>query len=152
TTFAEKGDAYGIRNLRVDGNDPLAVYSVVREARALAPERGATLIEAITYRMGFHTSSDNPDLYRKPEEVEIWEPWDPLNRMRKYLERRKLWDGNKEEALWIRCKSDISDAVNQAETLDFPHPSSMFDDTFHELTWMLEEQRAQLLADLEEPI
>ena len=72
--------------------------------------------------------------------------------MRKYLERRKLWDGNKEEALWIRCKSDISDAVNQAETLDFPHPSSMFDDTFHELTWMLEEQRAQLLADLEEPI
>ena len=151
TTFAEKGDAYGIRNLRVDGNDPLAVYSVVREARALAPERGATLIEAITYRMGFHTSSDNPDLYRKPEEVEIWEPWDPLNRMRKYLERRKLWDGNKEEALWTRCKSDISDAVNQAETLDFPHPSSMFDDTFHELTWMLEEQRAQLLADLEEP-
>ena len=122
-----------------------------REARDLAPEQGASLIEAFTYRMGFHTSSDNPDLYRKPEEVEIWEPWDPLSRMCKYLERKKLWDGSKEEALWSRCKADIADAVKQAEDLEFPHPASMFDDTFEELTWILEEQRAQLLADLEEP-
>jgi len=150
-TFAEKGDAYGIRNLRVDGNDPLAVYSVVREARELAPEQGASLIEAITYRMGFHTSSDNPDLYRKQEEVAIWEPWDPLTRMRKYLTGKALWDDARDEALWTRCKSDIADAVNQAEVLDFPHPATMFDDTFQDLTWMLEEQRAQLLADLEEP-
>jgi pyruvate dehydrogenase E1 component alpha subunit len=150
-TFAEKGDAYGIRNLRVDGNDPLAVYSVVREARDLAPTQGASLIEAITYRMGFHTSSDNPDLYRTEEEVAIWQRWDPLTRMRKYLERKELWDDAREEALWTRCKSDIADAVNQAETLDFPHPASMFDDTFQDLTWMLEEQRAQLLADLEDP-
>ena len=149
-TFAEKGDAYGVRNLRVDGNDPLAVYSVVREARDLAPEQGATLIEAITYRMGFHTSSDNPDLYREREEVEIWEAWDPLIRMRKYLERRELWDDTQEEALWARCKADIGEAVTQAEALDFPHPATMFDDTFQELTWMLEEQRAQLLADLED--
>jgi len=150
-TFAEKGDAYGLRNLRVDGNDPLAVYSVVRKARELAPEQGASLIEAITYRMGFHTSSDNPDLYRTSEDVAIWEPWDPLTRMRKYLQRKKLWDDTREEALWARCKSDIADAVNQAEALDFPHPATMFDDTFRELTWMLEEQRAQLLADLEDP-
>ena len=106
--------------------------------------QGASLIEAITYRMGFHTSSDNPDLYRTEEEVAIWEPWDPLTRMRKYLERKELWDDAREEALWTRCKSDIADAVNQAETLDFPHPASMFDDTFQELTWMLEEQRAHL--------
>ena len=150
-TFAEKGDAYGVRNLRVDGNDPLAVYSVVREARALAPEQGATLIEAITYRMGFHTSSDNPDLYREREEVEIWEPWDPLIRLRKYMERKKVWNPTQEEQLWARCKTEISAAVTQAETLDFPPPASMFDDTFQELTWMLEEQRAQLLADLEDP-
>ncbi len=150
-TYAEKGDAYGVRNLRVDGNDPLAVFSVVREARELAPEDGATLIEAVTYRMGFHTSSDNPDLYREQQEVEIWEPWDPLKRLCKYLERNKLWDSTREEALWVRCKADISDAVKQAEALDYPHPASMFDDTFEELTWMLEEQRAQLLADLEDP-
>jgi len=150
-TFAEKGDAYGIRNLRVDGNDPLAVYSVVREARDLAPTQGPSLIEAITYRMGFHTSSDNPDLYRTEEEVAIWQRWDPLARLRKYLERKDLWDDAREEALWTRCKSDIAEAVNQAETLDFPHPASMFDDTFQDLTWMLEEQRARLLADLEDP-
>ena len=150
-TYAEKGDAYGVRNLLVDGNDPLAVYSVVSEARNLAPEQGATLIEAITYRMGFHTSSDNPDLYREREEVEIWEAWDPLIRMRKYLELNNLWDSAQEEALWTRCKADINAAVKHAETLDFPHPASMFDDTFEELTWMLEEQREQLLADLDDP-
>ena len=93
-TFSEKGDAYAVRNMRVDGNDPLAVYAATKEARDLAPKEGPTLIEAVTYRLGFHTSSDNPDLYREPEEVEEWEQWDPLPRMRKVsraeglLERR----------------------------------------------------------------
>jgi pyruvate dehydrogenase E1 component alpha subunit len=149
-TFAEKGDAYGVRNLMVDGNDALAMYAVVKEARDLGPEQGASLIEAITYRMGYHTSSDNPDLYREQAEVDVWAEWDPLIRLRKYLERKKLWSKKQEDALWIRCKAEISAAIKQAETMDFPDPASMFDDTFEELTWMLEEQRAALLADLED--
>jgi pyruvate dehydrogenase E1 component alpha subunit len=148
-TFAEKGDAYGIRNLRVDGNDPLAVYAVTREARDLAPEEGASLIEAVTYRMGYHTTSDNPDLYRTREEVAAWEPWCPLIRMRKYLEKRGLWDDASEADLWARCKADIDAAVKGAEAMPFPDPSTMFDDTFAEPTWMLEEQRRQLLEELE---
>lgn len=148
-TFAEKGDAYAVRNLRVDGNDPLAVYAVTKEAREMAPDQGATLIEAITYRMGYHTTSDNPDLYRTPEEVAVWEPWDPLIRMRKYLENRKLWDAKREEQLWTRCKTDLDAAVHAAEAMPLPDPASMFDDSFAEPTWMLEEQRAQLLAELE---
>ncbi len=150
-TFAEKGDAYGVRNLMVDGNDPLAVYAVTREARDLAPEVGATLIEAVTYRMGYHTSSDNPDLYREQSEVDAWAAWDPLDRLRKYLERRKLWAKAKETALQKRCKTEISAAIKQAEAMAFPTPASMFDDTFEELTWMLKEQRAALLADLAQP-
>ncbi len=149
-TFAEKGDAYGVRNLRVDGNDPLAVYAVTKEARALCPEQGATLIEAITYRMGYHTTSDNPDLYRTPEDVAVWEPWCPLARMRKYLEKRGLWDEARETALWARVKADIDVAVKAAEAKPFPEPSTMFDDTFAEPTWMIEEQRRQLLAELED--
>ncbi len=147
-TFAEKGDAYAVRNLRVDGNDPLAVYAVTKEARDLSADEGATLIEAITYRMGYHTTSDNPDLYRTPEEVAVWEPWCPLIRMRKYLEKRDFWDDAKEEALWARCKSDIDTAVKEAEAMPLPEPATMFDDTFEELTWMLEEQKRQLLSEL----
>ncbi|MDP6345269.1 MAG: thiamine pyrophosphate-dependent enzyme [Alphaproteobacteria bacterium] len=147
-TFAEKGDAYGVRNLRVDGNDALAVYAVTREARELAPEIGASLIEAVTYRMGFHTSSDNPDLYRSKADVEAWEPWDPLVRLRKYLEHKGFWAEAEEEALWQRCKDEIQAAIEEAEAMPLPEPASMFDDTFAEMTWMLEEQRAALLDDL----
>ncbi|MBT4016667.1 MAG: hypothetical protein HOE62_01875 [Alphaproteobacteria bacterium] len=149
-TYAEKGDAYGVRNLVVDGNDALAVYSVVKEARDMGHDEGATLIEAVTYRMGYHTSSDNPDLYREQADVDVWVPWDPLTRLRKYLERRKLWNKKKEDALWTRCKAEISAAIKAAEAMDFPTPATMFDDTYEEQTWLLQEQKAHLLADIAE--
>jgi len=148
-TFAEKGDAYAVPNLRVDGNDPLAVYAVTRRARETAAKEGPTLIEAVTYRLGYHTSSDNPDLYREPEEVEEWEQWDPLPRTRKYLEGKGYWDDAREKALWARCKAEIDAAVKEAEAMPLPEPASMFDDTFAEPTWMLEEQKAHLLDDLD---
>ena len=148
-TFAEKGNAYGVRNLRVDGNDALAVYAVTCEARELAPREGASLIEAVTYRMGFHTSSDNPDLYRTAEDVAAWEPWDPLNRLRGYLEYRGFWTDDEETALWQRCKDEIQAAIDEAEAMPLPDPESIFDNTIAELTWMLEEQRTALMDDLE---
>ncbi len=147
-SFAEKGDAYGVRNLRVDGNDPLAVFAATREARELA-EEGPTLIEAVTYRTGFHTSSDNPELYRSAEEVAAWEVWEPLARTRRYLEGLGAWTEADEEALWARCKREIQEAVTAAEAMALPPPESMFDDVFAEPTWMLDEQKAALLADLE---
>lgn len=147
-TFAQKGDAYAVRNLRVDGNDPLAVYAVTREARELSATEGATLIEAVTYRTGFHTSSDNPDLYRTPEEVEEWEAWDPLTRMRGYLESKGYWSEKDETALWEKCNTDIQDCIDHAESLPLPDPEVMFTDTFAETNWMLEEQKQALLDDL----
>jgi TPP-dependent pyruvate/acetoin dehydrogenase alpha subunit len=148
-SFAEKGDAYGVRNLRVDGNDPLAVYAVTREALRLAPEVGATLIEAVTYRLGFHTSSDNPDLYRQPEEVTAWEAWDPLLRTRRYMEHRQWWSEADETALIERCQSGIQSAIETAEAMTGPAPEDLFEDIHAEPTWRLEEQRRQLLADLD---
>lgn len=147
-TFAQKGDAYGVRHLRVDGNDPLAVYAVTKQARETLDGEGPILIEALTYRTGFHTSSDNPALYRSDEEVLAWERWCPLKRTRLYMEARGLWDEAAEEALWQRCRSEIEAAIRAAEALPLPPPESMFDDIFEAHTWMLEEQREQLLADL----
>ncbi len=89
--FAAKGNAYNVPNLRVDGNDLLAVYSVVKKARDESDAKGPTLIEAVTWRQGFHTSSDNPDLYRHEQESKLWEPWDPVPRTRKYLEAAGWW-------------------------------------------------------------
>jgi TPP-dependent pyruvate/acetoin dehydrogenase alpha subunit len=148
-SFARKGDAYRVRNLRVDGNDPLAVYAATKEALESTDAVGATLIEAVTYRLGFHTSSDNPDLYRRPEEVAAWERWDPLPRMRKYLQGRGYWDDGAEAELQQRCRDEVQAAVEAAEAMPSGEPAAMFDDVFATPTWQLEEQRAHLLADLE---
>lgn len=147
-TFAEKADAYAVRRVRVDGNDPLAVYSATRDALAAMPDEGATLIEAVTYRMGFHTSSDNPDLYRREDEVNAWGRWDPIDRTRKYLEHRGWWDGDREAALHESAERDIRSAITEAEAMPKPVPESQFDDVFEQPTWMLDDQRDRLMDDL----
>lgn len=147
-TFAEKAAAYEVRSVRVDGNDPLAVYAVTTTALEKMPSEGATLVEAVTYRMGFHTSSDNPDLYRRSEEVDAWARWDPLTRMRGYLESRNWWDGQRETETWERCEAEVRHAIKAAEALPKPDPYSQFDDVFEQPTWMIREQQDQLMNDL----
>lgn len=149
-TFAQKGDAYGVRNLRVDGNDPLAVYAVTRQARDEARELGPTLIETVTYRLGAHTSSDNPDMYRKGEEADAWRRWDPIPRMRRYLERRSLWSDRQEQDLLAQLERDLDEAVHTAEAMRQTAPAEMFDDVFEQPTPLLQEQRARMIADLGE--
>jgi pyruvate dehydrogenase E1 component alpha subunit len=147
-TFAEKADAYAVRRVRVDGNDPLAVYAATADALAAMPDEGATLIEAVTYRMGFHTSSDNPDLYRSGDEVDAWARWDPIDRTRKYLEHKGWWDSGREAALHEAADGDIKAAITAAEAMPKPVPESQFDDVFEQPTWMLDDQRDRLLDDL----
>ena len=82
-TFAVKGRAYGVPSVRVDGNDALAVWRVVADAVARARSGGGpTFIEALTYRIGAHSTSDDPTRYRSQEEVEAWMKRDPLQRLR----------------------------------------------------------------------
>src|SRR5881396_3312985 len=90
-TIAQKALGYGLPGIQVDGNDVLAVYAAAREAveRARAGE-GPTLIESVTYRLGVHTTADDPTKYRTQEEVTAWEQKDPLTRFRAYLEKRNL--------------------------------------------------------------
>ena len=150
-TIAVKARAYGIRGVRVDGNDILAVYRVTKEAaeRARAGE-GATLIEAVTYRLGAHSSSDDPRRYRPEEEVETWRRRDPLLRFREYLIRRGLWDEDRDQALQEETREKIQAAVREAEAQGPPPLDTLFEDVYHELPWHLEEQRNALRAYLKE--
>jgi 2-oxoisovalerate dehydrogenase E1 component alpha subunit len=146
-TFAEKAAAYGIAGVRVDGNDLFAVVSSVRRAveRGVRGD-GPTLIEAITYRMGGHSTSDDPNRYRGSEMLEPWASRDPIGRVRAYLEKHELWDGAAEERLIAQVDASFRDAVANAERTPPPPLESMFEDVYARPPWHLQEQRADLLA------
>lgn len=140
-TMAQKAVAYGMPGVRVDGNDALAVYKVTRDARERALRGdGPTLIEAITYRIAGHSSSDDPRRYRPDSWVEQCSKHDPVLRLRRYLEARGLWDDEKEEALKAKCRDDVNDAVKEAERVPRPELESLFSDVFAEMPKALREQ------------
>ncbi len=146
-TFASKAVGYGMPGIRVDGNDILAVLQVAQEAidRARAGD-GPTLIEALTYRVQGHSSSDDPSVYRDPAEPAQWEKRDPLNRMRTYMKHRGLWSEAGEKELGERYNQEITDALAASDATPPPPVESMFDDVYEELPWNLREQRAYLMA------
>jgi len=141
-TVAQKGIAYGAHCVQVDGNDLFAVYRATYEARERARAGGGvTLIEAITYRLGDHTTADDARRYRDPEEVEAWRSKDPIIRTRKYLESKGLWNEAKQAEAQSRAEA-ITKAV-QDEVLGMPAPDrkEMFEHLFAE---MPREQRVQM--------
>ena len=145
-TFAEKAGAYGIPGVRVDGNDIFAVVSVVREAvRRGEQGLGPTLIEAVTYRMGGHSTSDDPNRYRATDDLKPWAERDPLARLRQYLERRRAWDDRKEQALISDIDQRFRAAVSISEKTPPPALESIFEDVYQKPPWHLQEQRAELL-------
>jgi pyruvate dehydrogenase E1 component alpha subunit/2-oxoisovalerate dehydrogenase E1 component alpha subunit len=146
-TFAIKGRAYGIPSVRVDGNDILAVYRVVSEAVARARSGGGpTFIEALTYRMGAHSSSDDPSRYRSQDEVDMWALRDPIVRLRRHLLHKNLIDDASEAALDAELTAEISAAIQEVEALGPPARETLFDDVYAELPWHLAEQKAEMLA------
>jgi pyruvate dehydrogenase E1 component alpha subunit/2-oxoisovalerate dehydrogenase E1 component alpha subunit len=145
-TIAIKGRAYGVPSVRVDGNDVLAVYNVVGEAVARARAGGGpTFIEAVTYRIGAHSTSDDPSRYRSQEEVDTWMKRDPMLRLRRHLEARGLFDEAKDLELEQRLQAQIAEAIAEVEPLGPPPRETLFDDVYAELPWHLAEQREQLL-------
>ncbi|VAV94126.1 Branched-chain alpha-keto acid dehydrogenase, E1 component, alpha subunit [hydrothermal vent metagenome] len=117
-TIAHKSIAYGVAGALVDGNDLLAVYEVCKQAvdRARAGE-GATLIEALTYRMGPHTTTDDPSRYRTNEGVEEWSQKDPIERVRRYLESEGAWDPAWQDEVESEESDRVETAVSEAEAL-----------------------------------
>jgi pyruvate dehydrogenase E1 component alpha subunit len=130
-TVAQKALAYGMPTIQVDGNDLFAVYKAGREAvdRARAGG-GPSFIEAVTYRLGDHTTADDARRYRDPEELEAWKARDPLVRLRKYLERKDLWNESKQKAAEEKARVTVADVVKAAEGIAKPAVDDIFDYTF----------------------
>jgi pyruvate dehydrogenase E1 component alpha subunit len=150
-TLAQKALAYGFRGIQVDGNDLFAVYAATKEAREQAVSGGGpTFIEAVTYRLGPHTTADDPTKYRNEEEVEAWKPLDPLLRLRKYLGGKGLWNEDMEEQIAQDAKERMDKLVEESESFPEPSPREMFEYTFAELTPNLKEQMEDYLAFLKE--
>ena len=133
-TIAIKGNAYGIKSVRVDGNDVLAVYVATKQAadRARSGE-GPTFIEAVTYRRLGHSSSDDPSRYRDASEVEAWERRDPVERFRRYLTVRDLWSDDKETALHDEISNEVNEAIREAEKAGAPDADSLITDVYEEI-------------------
>jgi pyruvate dehydrogenase E1 component alpha subunit len=148
-SIAHKAVGYGMPGVRVDGNDVLACFAVVGEAaRRARAGKGPTLIEAVTYRLGPHTTSDDPTRYRSEQEVERWAALDPLPRFERYLRRQDLWDTTLEEHVRTRSaelRAALRDAVFDAA--DLP-ATDVFDHVFAEPTRELMSQRAQLVDEI----
>lgn len=144
-TIAVKAHAYGVPGIRVDGNDVLAVYSKVREAVDRARSGGgATFIECVTYRMGPHSSSDDPTRYRSDEEVETWRRRDPIDRLERYLRAARVIEEGTRESLTEELNQEILAAIEKVEGLPPPARSTLFEDVYADDPWHLDEQRAEL--------
>lgn len=148
-TIAQKALAYGFPGILVDGNDVLAVYAVMREAVERARSgQGPTLIEAYTYRMGAHTTADDPTKYRDTAEVEEWKARDPLLRVQRYLQQAGLWSDAWEQEMLAACTAEVEQAMAEAAAVPPPPPQDMFRYMYAEMTPQLREQEAALLASL----
>ncbi len=149
-TIAQKALAYGFSGIQVDGNDILAVYSAVKEAlRRAYDEKQPTLIEAITYRIGPHTTADDPKKYRNEEEVAYWRERDPIKRFRTYLEKKGLWSQELEDKLNAELDALVEDTVKRSEEFK-PDPKDIFRFVYGPklgLTKNLEEQMKECFGD-----
>ena len=142
-TIAQKALAYGFPGVQVDGNDVLAVYAACREAveRARGGD-GPTLVECVTYRLGVHTTADDPTKYRSEEEVKAWERKDPLTRLSAYLDKKGLLEPGLEEQI----DQEIARGVQAFEATPPPDPVAMFDHAYAELPPHLGAERAEMIA------
>ncbi len=154
TTFAARAVGYGIAGLRVDGNDPLAVYAATRWAADRARAGGGpTLIEHFTYRAEGHSTSDDPGAYRSAQERDKWPLVDPIARLKAHLVGLGEWSDAQHDAMASELVEDVKAATKAAERNGIlghglHHPfHTMFEDVFESLPWHLEEQAAQAMRE-----
>lgn len=146
-TLAQKALGYGLPGIQVDGNDIFAVYAVTKAAvdEARAGE-GPTLIEAYTYRLGAHTTADDPTVYRDNEEVEEWKKKDPIDRLRKYLYKNDLWDEEKDAAYIKERELFVKAEFERVEQSGLVPLEDIFDYMYAERTPVLEAAYQEIKA------
>jgi len=145
STLAQKATAYGFAGVQVDGMDPLAVYTVTRDAieKAKNPQEGElrpTLIEAVQYRFGAHTTADDPSVYRDEEELARWKRKDPIPRLETFLLENGYLDGEGADAVERRVETAVAEAIDEAESTIRPEPEEIFAHVYEGMPRRLEEQ------------
>ncbi|XP_043693862.1 2-oxoisovalerate dehydrogenase subunit alpha 2, mitochondrial-like [Telopea speciosissima] len=141
-----RGQAYGVRSIRVDGNDALAVYNAVKAARKMAiSEQRPILIEALTYRAGHHSTSDDSTKYRSANEIEHWKiARDPVSRLKKWVERNGWWTDENELELRSSVRKELLHAIQVAEKAVKPPLADLFTDVYDCPTSSLSDQERLL--------
>lgn len=141
-----KGLGYGMKSMKVDGNDLVAMHQASEEAFEHARSgQGAVLVECMTYRMGAHSSSDDPTRYRSQEEMDEAGTKDPLVKCREYLEKLGCWSKDEETALWAELEKKVTDETNAAEQYGEAEWGDVFDDVYAEMPPSLKRQRDELI-------
>lgn len=144
-TIAQKAIAYGFEGIQVDGNDVFAVYKATKDALDKAHSgRGSTLIECVTYRIADHTTADDSAKYRTEDEVNEWRKKDPIERLRKYMESRALWNQYYEKRLHLKFEEQINAAIKKVESMPKQEIDDIFKYMYQEMTDNLKEQLAEL--------
>jgi pyruvate dehydrogenase E1 component alpha subunit len=145
-SLAARAAGYGFEGIEVDGNDVLAVYDATLEAVEKARcGGGPTLIEAKTYRLSFHNTSDNPSRYLDPQELEAAKQLDPIARVERFLETLGLWGEERREKTMSEVRQEVYDAIEQAFAFPPPQASDLFDHAYAELPQRVRKQRDEVL-------
>lgn len=153
-TIAQKAHAYGFDGVQVDGTDPLAVYRATREAVEKATDPDAddarpTLIEAVLYRLGAHSTADDPTKYRQDKEVEEWKQKDPLPRFERFLRQSGYLNDERQDAIEATIEARIDDAIDEAESFDAADTRQIFEHVYANMPEDLQEQ-ANYLESLQD--
>jgi len=153
-TLAQKAEAYGFEGVQVDGMDPLAVYKVTQDALEKARNPGEdqlrpTMVEAVQYRFGAHTTADDPTVYRDEEEVERWKAKDPIPRLEAYLRNEGILDDETVAEIEEHVEQQVDEAIDAAEAEPRPDPEEMFEHVYAELPPGLQAQRDAFVESVE---
>jgi len=149
--IAARAVGYGMHTIRVDGNDILAVHEATVASRKYILETGKPcLIEAMSYRAGHHSTSDDSTRYRDTEEIQYWQTQNnPIFRFRALLESKGLWNEEAEVELRTSARKQVLDSLNDAELAKKPPTTELFSDVYDKLPHHLIDQQNQLKAHLE---
>ncbi len=148
-SLAGRGAGYGIPGVQIDGNDLLAVVSTVRGAvEAARSGEGPALIEALTYRLGAHSTADDPSAYRTDDETQSWMKVDALVRLKRHATWRGIWTDDMEGEIQASAEQRISETIAACEKWPPPRVETLFEDVYDSIPEHLEEQKAEYLRYL----
>lgn len=150
-SIAQKAIAFGFQGIQVDGNDIMGVYKVTKEALEKARNGGGpTLIEAITFRIGDHTTSDDATKYRPPEVVEQWKKKCPILRLQKYFEKHNMFTEDYKSWVINEVENEVKEAVDKGLAIEPPGPEELYKHVYSELPQILLKEKKELLQELKE--